>query len=586
MKRTQKILLMLITLLALNTITSCKKVLDVKNISAIDQGDVWSDPAAMQLLVNVIYANAEPEGFGTGYSNLGRINFAMGAMSGEGRPSYEFLGWTNGPVNGISFNVASAPFQRWSYSTIRLCNDFLTKIETLYPAQTSNAEIRNNLIGQVKFFRAFLYWRMIQIYGGVPIVDKVLNESSPELYGARNTMEECFQFVIKDLKEAGRLLPLNVGSGNRGRITRGAALGLLSRVLIYRASPMYSPTPNTQYWQEASDAAKAVLDLNVYSLNNVAFGSWFLNKDNAETIWQVEFVKGKRMHGWDASQMANIPFAVGDAVNTCPTQELVDAFPMNNGKAITDATSGFNPNDPYVNRDPRLRATVVTNGETFGGIPVYSFVSEGANVATNFKYNPNGLGMSYGTGTGYFMRKAMDESLVTATPREYNYGTGSYTNWVEMRLAEIMLYYAEAENELGRTAPAYDIIGKLRARAGIAAGTGNTYGIPLGLSKEDMRIAIQNERFIELAFENKRYWDLKRWKLAEVVLNAPTHVAVITKKNNTPLTSNGTDYTYRYEVSRHDISFPPVFQQKYYYLPIPQSQILLNPKLEQNPLWK
>lgn len=573
--------------LFLVSIASCKKVLDVKNVAEVSNDNVWNDPDAMQLLVNNIYGLAEPDNFANGFANVGSFRYLVGNIADEGRPSAEFLNRSSGINNGVSFRVDNAPFQRWSYSTIRECNEFLEKINALYilpgGSATDKVAERNNLIGQVKFFRAFTYWRMVQIYGGVPIVDKVLNENSPELYAPRNTTEECFQFIKKDLEEAAAALPTAVPSSRRGAITKGAALGLLSRVLLNRASPLYNTANNTQYWRDASVASKAMLDLQGYSLTS-DFGNWYFNKSNSETIWQVEFVKGKREHGWDAANHPNVPYAIGDAVATCPTHDLVEAFPMLNGKPINDPTSGFNPNDPYVNRDPRLKATVVTNGDLFGGVPIYTYKSQGSNTPTNYLYNPNGIYESYATSTGYIIKKAMDNRLLATG--EYNFGSGSYSNWVEMRLAEIMLNYAEAENELGNTAKAYDMLKLIRQRAGLSAGIDGKYGIAAGLSVSGMRTVLQNERFIELAFENKRYWDLRRWKLAETVLSQPKHAMVITKLTNAPRTSNGTDYSYSVEVVKNDASFPPVFLEKFYFLPIPRNQLLLNPKLEQNPLWK
>ncbi len=576
----QLVLLTLITF-------SCNKVLDVQNISEVSQDNIWNDPQAIQVLINYIYAIAEPDNFGGSYPNTRPFRYMVGQISDEGRPSLTYLGATNGFTNGVAFTVDQTPFQLWSYGTIRQINDIIEKINSLYilppDASPDRMAQRNSLLGQVKFFRAYRYWRMVQVYGGVPIVDKILDENAPELYAPRNTQEECFQFIIKDLEEAAELLPLQ--PAQRGMITKGAALGLLSRVLINRASPMYNPANNTQYWKDASDASKALLDLGFYSLGTTTdFGQWYFNKDSRETIWQVEFVLGKREHGFDAANHSWFQLQ-GDGVNICPTQELAEAFPMKNGRAITDPSSGFDPEDPYKNRDPRMKATLIANGDDhFGDRPIYTYISQGEDVPGNYLYNPNQLNGFYSTGTGYYLRKGMDSRLLET--KNYFYGVGSYSNWIEMRLAEIMLNYAEAENELGNTVAAYEILRQLRNRAGIDAGGDGNYGVPQALSTNDMRTLLQNERFIELAFENKRYWDLKRWKLAETVLSRPTHCISIQKKANTPPTANGSDYTYNVVVSQHDLSFPPVFLEKFYFLPLPKAQLQLNPNLEQNPLWR
>ncbi|HEX3934954.1 MAG TPA: RagB/SusD family nutrient uptake outer membrane protein, partial [Puia sp.] len=149
-----------------------------------------------------------------------------------------------------------------------------------------------------------------------------------------------------------------------------------------------------------------------------------------------------------------------------------------------------------------------------------------------------------------------------------------------------LMNYAEAENELGNIQDAYTQLIALRQRAGIQAGSDGKYGIPAGLSQSQMRTFIQNERFIEFAFENKRYWDLRRWKLASTVLNQVTHSMLITKLAKTPRTANGSDYSFQVVINDNDKTYPPSFQDKFYFLPLPQTQLLLNPKLAQNPLWQ
>jgi len=571
--------------------SSCQKVLDVQNLGQVGETTAWSDPSSINVLVNYIYTICEPDNFAKGFSGTGlpgAFRYAEGVVADEARPSITYIGRTNGLNNGLSFNLDRCPFWEWNYGAIRQCNDFLEKINKNYvlPAGAIQTKIdqRNAMIGQVQFFRAYEYWRMVEIYGGVPIVDKVLNAGDSALYNPRNSQEECFQFIINNLKTAASLLPLKYSGTDVGRITKGAALALLSRILLFRASPMYNSS-NAQYWKDASDAAKAVMDLGVYSLYD-KFGRWFFDKTNPENIWQINFIQAKREHGWDAANFPN-SVAIGDAVGACPSEELVEAFPMANGKAITDPLSGYDPTDPYINRDPRLKATVLCNGDTLAGVqPIWSYVSSGSNTPTNYMYTIDGYEQPYSTSTGYFMNKAMDARLVQASPRIYNYGIGSYSDWIEIRYAEVLMNYAEAENELGNINNAYTQLIAIRQRAGIQAGADGNYGIPSGLTQDGMRAFIQNERFIEFAFENKRYWDLRRWKLAGTILNRPTHSMKITKLTNTPRTANGSDYSFQVVINDNDVTYPPSFQDKFYFLPLPQDQLLLNPRMDQNPLWK
>jgi hypothetical protein len=227
--------------------------------------------------------------------------------------------------------------------------------------------------------------------------------------------------------QAANLLPSSWTGNDQFRITKGAAWALLGRILLYRASPMYNTANNTSYWQDAADASKKVLDSTSYALYG-QFGRWFFDKTNPESIWQVDFSYPLRQHGWDAANVPNVPWAIGDAVATCPTEELVEAFPMLNGKAITDPSSGYKAGDPYASRDPRLRATVIVNGDFFGQNPqvnngnpfqLWSYVGGNNGYSESSNYN---------TSTGYYLRKAMDTTLFSAVPRIYNYGSGSSSN--------------------------------------------------------------------------------------------------------------------------------------------------------------
>src|SRR5690606_11149218 len=213
-------------------------------------------------------------------------------------------------------------------------------------------------------------------------------------------------------------------------------------------------------------------------------------------IFSVQFLKTLREHGWDSWAMPDSR-SRQDASRRSPVQEFVDAFEMKNGKSIDDPTSGYDPADPYANRDPRFDATLIVNGSVFGfqGLPVYTYVG-----------GADGINIPYQTVTGYLMRKGTDE-----TNQDYYGGSGSDQNWIELRFAEVLLNYAEAQNE-ALAAPAqtvYDAVEKIRERAGL-----NHYQLPAGLTKEQMREKIRHERYIELSFEQKRYWDLRRWKTA------------------------------------------------------------------------
>lgn len=291
---------------------------------------------------------------------------------------------------------------------------------------------------------------------------------------------------------------------------------------------MFNPSNEKKYWEDAYDTYKDVIGLDVYDLHPTFSDIWKeKGENNKEIIWFKDYKKGTITHGWDAGNMMRSQ-AVGDATANCPVQELVDAFPMKDGTPYVKSNPETNP---YDYRDPRLRETVVWNGDTYGPRKekVYTFVSESTDPNSPM-YNFDGIDSHQSvTSTGYYMRKMKDESL-DGTKGDYGYGKGSYTQWVELRYAEVLLGLAEAANEIGETEEGVEQIKLIRKRAGILPGENKRYGIPENISVDDFRTLVQNERYIELAFEDKRYWDLRRWKLAHLKLNNQLTAMEIRKK--------------------------------------------------------
>ena len=249
-----------------------------------------------------------------------------------------------------------------------------------------------------------------------------------------------------------------------------------------------------------------------------------------------------------------------------PTQSLVEAFPMMDGKTIVES-SAYNPNDPYVNRDPRLTYSIIYNGLSYINnssvkTPVYTYMSAGSTIAntTADAYTPSGQF------TGYFSRKMCDENISN--------GLAATTEraWPLIRYAEILLNYAEAINEAGQPEKAVEKLILLRERAGILPGTDGRYGIKAGITVNELRTLIQNERRIELAFEDHRWNDIRRWKIASTVLKGFNSIDIITR--------TGTN-TFVHTISR--APRPLNFRDAMYLLPIPLSEIQKMPLIEQNP---
>ncbi|TWR24627.1 RagB/SusD family nutrient uptake outer membrane protein [Mucilaginibacter achroorhodeus] len=458
-----------------------------------------------------------------------------------------------------------------SYKAIRQANIFITNIGIVPVKDQLKAGISMKFAWrcEARFIRALTYFNLLKRYGGVPIVgDKVFtlqdNVSLP-----RNSFEECVNYIVNEcdaIKDTLFTAPLAQPAAYSQRVTNGAALALKAKVLLYAASPLYNGgnidgsnalTGYASYdatrWQKAAAAAKAVMDLNAYSL--VAdFRNAFITQvpTNTEVIFQ-------RPNGLTNTVEANNG-PLGFTTNplgqgkTSPSQNLVDAFPMANGLAITDAASGYDPANPYAGRDPRLGYTVFFNGARWLGSSVLTY--EGAPGKPN-------VGTQQ-TATGYYMRKFM-----ALYENASNYASAP-EDWMIFRYADILLSYAEAQNEVlgAPDASVYAAVEKIRQRAGL-----NPYQLPAGLTKDQMRDVIRHERRLEMAFEENRFFDIRRWKIAETIMNQPVRGVTITN------TAAGFNYAYG------TVLTPKFKAPSMYFYPIPYDETLKNPNLKQNPGW-
>lgn len=338
-------------------------------------------------------------------------------------------------------------------------------------------------------------------------------------------------------------------------------MALKARILLYAASPLFNgenidPTnPMTGYttfsaerWQKAEQAAKDVMDLREYSLVP-EFKNVFITR-NIERIFSKQ--------GGNNVSLENANGPVGYTVSanngrTSPSQELVEAFGMKNGQPITDAASGYNADNPYANRDPRLYASIFHNGSMWLNRPVQTFEG-GADKPGGSKQQ---------TRTGFYARKFLGD-FETAN----NYSNVNH-DYILFRYAEVLLNFAEARNEV-LSAPdqeVYNAVEAIRRRAGL-----DPFELRSGLSKAEMRTVIMHERRKELAFEEHRFYDVRRWKLAETVFDKPLHGMLIFQ------TGTG---TIRQEVPVLQMNF----EKRMYLAPIPFSEVIKNPKMVQNPGW-
>lgn len=451
-----------------------------------------------------------------------------------------------------------------NYRGIRQANIFINNIDRVpLKGKLANGTSFNRVWkAEAKFLRAMFYFELVKRHGGIPLLGDKVYQINDNVELPRNSFNECIDYLVSEcdmIQDSLRVDPFNLTFF--GRPTKAAAMALKARILLYAASPLYNGgnidegnelTGYTDYkaerWRRAEQAAKDVIDLNLFSLEP-NFKNVFISR-NRERIFS------KQGGNNTSFENANGPVGYSVGVNngrTSPTQELVDAFGMANGLPITDPASGYNEADPYENRDGRFYATIFYNGAMWLNRSVQTF--EGGSD------KPGGTKQQ--TRTGYYARKFMG-NFETAS----NYSNVNH-DYILFRYAEILLNYAEARNET-LSAPdteVYEAVEAIRERAGLVP-----YELPGGLNKEAMRELIQNERRKELAFEEHRFYDVRRWKLAETVFNKQLHGALIYE------TGTG---TIRQEVPVFQMNF----ERKMYLAPIPFYEVLKNPEMVQNPGW-
>ena len=492
--------------------------------------------------------------------------------SGTGQKAVVLYSGTGSPTNFPFLEFWSTP-----YTNIRRVNLLLQKL----PQTPLSAKLKAQMAAEARFLRVWYYNWLLISFGGVPIIKDKVYDITDFVNEPRTSYAECVSYLTSELDAIASQLPTRTEYSEQdyGRITKGACLALKSRILLYAASPLFNGGAETQdanlaklvsnpaydvnHWQKAADAALAVINSGEYSLykdNTTApgygFSQVFLNRVNAEYIFFQNRAANRDMEGF-----YNMPTR-GGGYNAMPTQNLVDAFPMKNGKAITDATSGYDVNNPYKNRDPRFANSIIYNESLYYLAssntlsPVYTYegaASDGFTLA--------------GQTTGYYTRKLCDVNISSNSSFNANRG------WPLLRYAEILLNYAEAINEAGKPDLAYSKLIELRDRAGIEPGANNLYGLKADMTKEEMREVIRNERRIELAFEDHRWNDIRRWKTAMVVSNGFNKRMRIVK--------TGSTYTYQVteSIRRHN------FRPEMYLLPIPDAEVRKAPAMLQNPGW-
>lgn len=464
---------------------------------------------------------------------------------------YEGRGNTNEKIitSGQADPALGRFAEEWEscYEGIKTCHTFLENVDRV---PNMDEGLKNRMKAETRFIRAFLYFRLYNHYGDVPLFDYNLTLQEANTI-TRSSKQEVIDFVRKELNEVTTILPTNVEYTEKenGRITKGAAMTLLARTYLYEND-----------WTNVATITDKIIN-GEYGQYNLfpSYEGLFLpeNEYNEEVILDLGYTLNLRT--WSEFYDA-IPLSVGGRINAAaPTQELVDDYLMKNGKGINESGSGYDENNPYVNRDPRFESSIVYHGykwEKGDGTVSTIYIKPGSSAeagATNLdEYAGPGQNS---TSTGYYLRKYFDPTAPA--------GMEAGLNLIVLRYADVLLMYAESKNELEQMNEAVwnKTIRPIRQRAGF------TDASALDFPSSNLRDIIRRERRIELAVEGLRLFDIRRWKTIETLMNDNPHGA--------KFAANNTQYI---QLDQRKFN-----KERDYLFAIPQSQIDININLTQNP---
>ena len=573
-----------IGLMATTMLASCADILDKKPLTEISDNDLWSDPALLKAFVNSRYNQVGVNGAESMQSSIvdeteltwlrgcETHNFARLSPTDLGRMNGAWWGWDN---------------RSWStkWTNISNCNIFFERVDNV--GFTDETE-KTKLVGQVRFIRAFEYWDLIARWGAIPIITKSfsINDREEIVGQKRNTYKECIDFLVSELDQAAKELPANWSGDDYGRATSVAALALKSRILLYAASPLMNEdvkipevgytTPEPDRWQKAAKAATEALDAaqnagyELYNLNGDPSKNYQLifmdnTAANKETLFARMGTSSADGESISSCDQYNNPNGYGGWGGNCPLQELVDAYEVVKD-GVASKFDWNNPEEkanPYANRDPRFYATILYDGAKWmtRNVETYFDVDNNGTIIGGGKDTKYGNDSWNASPTGYNMKKFMDEGYAL---NSWNFCA---RNWIHLRMAELYLNKAEALYNIGDEEGAREALKPVRERAGMPAVTA---------TGADLLEAIKNERRIEFAFEEHRYFDVRRWKEAPKYFGSTVHAITIKKYPDGKK-------TYEVDKLRSDVGGDRKWDDKMYWLPITKAEMDKNPNLVQNP---
>lgn len=524
--------------------TSCSDFLDTVPHDALSPATTWqTEDDAQKFLV----------GCYDGWADANEILY-LDCGSDFGYNNFQWESWKT--IGNGSMSAANEVYNLYSFSMIRRCNTFLENIDKV---EFSDESVKNDMIGQVRTIRAYQYFDKNWWYGGVPIIENY--ETAEEAQVARNTEEEVKQFIYDELDAAIPLL--NETPKSRGYIAKGTALAIKMRSALYYGD-----------YERAKEAAQAIMDLKQYELDpDYANIFTVAGQGSKEIIASVQYIENLKTL-YTIGQM--YPNADGGWSSIVPTQNLVDTYEMDNGLTKEEAGDYYDPAHPFAHRDPRMAMTIIFPGQDWNGRIFNTLDKQIVNVATGAE-ETNG---DYPANADNASKTALSWNKYLGPKSQYADMWSTNACPIVFRYAEVLLTYAEAENELnGPSAKVYDLLNQIRNRVGMPDVDQSKYG-----TQSTLRELIRRERSVELAGEGLRRADILRWKdangkmVAETVLNGPLTRIIGTVDHS------GTDPYTRATITRTDeLIENRSFAVHNRYFPMAQSDMDANPNLKQNP---
>ncbi|WP_207534545.1 RagB/SusD family nutrient uptake outer membrane protein [Desertivirga arenae] len=513
------------------TIISCRKdILDTVPNDRLSEELFWKSENDAKLAVNALYTRLDS-------TNV----LAWDAMSDIAHTNQNFN--TNAYIELGTYDATSPKvLSEWvlAYKGIRAANYFLDNVDKV-PVTTPS--LINQLKGEARTLRAYQYIKLASLYGDVPLITKSIGIEEGRSV-SRNPVNEVWDFIDKELSESAALLPPSyTAAADKGRITKGAALALKARADLFAGR-----------YENAAEAALQVMNLNVYDLyENYEKLFSYAAENNKEVILDKQFIKDSY-----PNNVFNLlaPYSQTGSSSYVPTRSLVDLYETSNGKSILDGTSGYDERNPYQNRDPRLKFSIFLDGDLLPSGIVFRPRSDSG--------TSDAIGNTYiASTTGFNIKKYINKE-------DYASPSNGGINIILLRYAEVLLTYAEAKIELNQIDnTVYDAINKVRnGRQDVKQPS-----IAIGRTQAELREIVRRERTVELAFEGLHFFDIRRWKTAEAVMQGPVYGISYVKPDNTLTTVQV-------------VAVNRVFNKANHYLwPVPQKERDLNPSLSQNPNW-